>query len=318
MGEFIGIRFGRVKADQDSVAWEYRSHKEFDGIGGFADILRKAGEHIADLPEITHPARTNFVRTGLTGFQSALPRIKVSWSQEFIDRAAPDLTECNTQTPPSSVAWHVFSEQETKELVRYARVVDVTVNSVLVRLLDKTIRPDLQIKTTKIPWMLPVNLRRTNVGSGAVDTSNHSSAIFINTHPSYRFRQTHTQIYEKLQSAEHWSLWSIYGLTHNLPHRIKAALIERDRAIPRWNIGSFSNLGVWDQEKQYAEKDSFIFMPPVLRCQWIGAGCVTYQRKLALAIQAHPDVATNPEIAKTWMQRRVKQIKISLPQNNRA
>lgn len=315
MGEFIGIRFGRVQDGQNSVTWEYRPHSEFDGIGGFADILRKCGEAVSELPEIVHPASTNLIRTGCTGFKSALPRRRVFWSQDFANRAEPNPSDCNTETPPSCVAWHVFTEQETKELIRYARMIDVTVNSVLVRLLDKAIRPDLQEKTIQIPWMIPVNLR--GGVTGLSDIANHSSAVMIRTHPNYRFKQTHAQIYRKLQKGEHWSLWRIYELTHNLPHNIKVGLIKRDRAIPQWCLGSFSNLGIWDQEKKFAEKDSFLFIPPVLRCQWLGAGSITYQRRLALAIQAHPDIATNPEIAKTWVQRWVKQIRISLPQNSK-
>ncbi len=316
MGEFIGIRFGRVPQNTDSVKWEYRPHTEFDGIGGLVDILRKSGEQITELPKITHPASTNVIRTGLISCQPILPRKKLFWSQDFIDRAAPDSKQCDADRPASCVAWHVFSEQETREIVRYARLIDVTVNTVLIRLLDKAIRPDLRAKTANIPWMIPVNLRGRV--DPVADTGNCSSAVMIHTHPRYRFEHTHAHIYNKLQRGEHLSVWRLYGLTKNLPHKVKAELIDKDRAMPQWNIGSFSNLGVWDQEKRYEDRGDLIFMPPTLRCQWIGAGCVTYQRKLSLAIQLHPDIATKPAVAQTWMQRWVKEIAISLPQTNGA
>jgi hypothetical protein len=134
----------------------------------------------------------------------------------------------------------------------------------------------------------------------------------IHTHPEQRFDTLHKLVYEKLQKGEHWSVWENYRLTAGLPLNIKKKLIISERAMPQWNIGSFSNLGVWNLPDSPDEK-SYVFLPPVLRCQWLGAGALTYKGKLGLAIQAHPCIATNPEIAKQWMRRWVDEIAVSIP-----
>jgi hypothetical protein len=91
--------------------------------------------------------------------------------------------------------------------------------------------------------------------------------------------------------------------------------VKNDLAMSQWNLGSFSNLGDWDSEKTFAQADcagAWLFAPPVLRCQLVGAGCVTFQNRLTLTIQAHPDLTTSPSVPKAWLQNWVKEIEMDL------
>ncbi|MEQ9565040.1 MAG: hypothetical protein RLN85_04370, partial [Pseudomonadales bacterium] len=203
-------------------------------------------------------------------------------------KAQPD---ASIQQPSDCVAWHLFDINETKEILRAARLIDVTVNTFLLRLLDKAIRPDIADRSSRLPWMIPVNLRGRI--SGLADTENHSAAVMVHTHSEHRFETLHQLVFEKLRKGEHWSMWENYKLSANLPEKTKKQLIITERAMPQWNIGSFSNLGTWNLPG-YPDKKSYLFLPPVLRCQWLGAGALTYKGKLGLAIQAHPCIATNP------------------------
>jgi hypothetical protein len=96
---------------------------------------------------------------------------------------------------------------------------------------------------------------------------------------------------------------------------MKVFLINHDLAMSQWNLGSFSNLGDWDPEKtitQHECKGGWLFAPPVLRCQMIGAGCVTFQNRLSLTIQAHADLTTSPEVTRTWVDNWVKEIEMDV------
>ncbi|MDG2323631.1 MAG: hypothetical protein P8M08_08935, partial [Akkermansiaceae bacterium] len=77
----------------------------------------------------------------------------------------------------------------------------------------------------------------------------------------------------------------------------------RDRTKPAGNIGAFSNLGVWDPDKTIETSDCWLFCPPVVKGQLLGAGCVTFQGRLGLTIQSHPALQNPPEIPKTWLNR---------------
>ena len=96
---------------------------------------------------------------------------------------------------------------------------------------------------------------------------------------------------------------------------MKKFMVKNDLAMSQWNLGSFSNLGDWDPGKNFTRTDcagGWLFAPPVLRCQLVGAGCVTFQNRLSLTIQAHPDLTTCPNVAKSWLQNWIKEIDMDL------
>jgi hypothetical protein len=96
---------------------------------------------------------------------------------------------------------------------------------------------------------------------------------------------------------------------------MKKFLIAKERATSQWNLGGFSNLGDWDPEKRITEGDcqgAWLFCPPVLRCQVIGAGCVTFQNQLSLTLQIHPNLTTDASVAQSWVSLWVKEIEMDL------
>jgi hypothetical protein len=92
-------------------------------------------------------------------------------------------------------------------------------------------------------------------------------------------------------------------------------MLTHDLAMSQWNLGSFSNLGDWDAEKSITQSECegpWLFAPPVLRCQHLGAGCVTFQNRMTLTIQAHPDLTNSPAAPQAWLQNWIKEIEFDL------
>src|SRR5439155_24092823 len=56
LGEYIGIRFGRVPPGTADPEWIFLRHTDFDGIGGLAEILRRRGAELDRLLQIKYPA----------------------------------------------------------------------------------------------------------------------------------------------------------------------------------------------------------------------------------------------------------------------
>ena len=69
LDEYIGIRFGRLAPGATDPEWMFVRHRDFDGIGGLAELLRRRG---AVIPKIVadfwlqttpkHPNRKPIVR----------------------------------------------------------------------------------------------------------------------------------------------------------------------------------------------------------------------------------------------------------------
>lgn len=307
-GEYIGIRFGRIPPGKTEPEWIYLKHTEVDGIGGFADILRRRGADAGKLAQIKHPAAPSRLGLVKTVPKFMLPQKRLKWGQ--LDGA----TRISTNTePPTAAAWHVFDEATTTNIRHVCRKACITVNSFLVKHLTKAIRPFLADQSSTIPWMIPVNLRGKIKRD--TDIENHSSYVSIKVRSYDTVHDIHKNIYAALIRGDHWANWFAYESSRLLSPAMCRMLIRTEKYMAEWHIGSFSNLGDWDAEKKITQPDclgSWLFCPPVLRVQHLGTGCVTFQNKLGLLIQAHPELTTSPADPKAWMQNWVKEIEIDL------
>jgi hypothetical protein len=308
LGEYIGIRFGRVVPGASEPEWVFLRHTDFDGIGGFADILRKRGASLPRLPQIKHPSQPSWMPLIKSLPKLLKPRHRLQW--RALDGASAPTT--NSQ-PPAAVAWHLFDETETTQIRRACRKGSFTVNSFLLKHLTKAIRPFLQDEAAVVPWMVPVNLRgKVNRDR---DTANYSSYVGVKICSYETVRDIHHKIYAALGRGEHWSNWYAYDTGRLMSKGIKKYMVNAGLAMPEWYLGGFSNLGDWDCEKKITQKDclgAWVFTPPVLRCQLLGAGCVTFQNRLSVAIQVHPELTIEPSVPRQWVQDWVKEIEMDL------
>ncbi|PWU18382.1 MAG: hypothetical protein C5B50_09345 [Verrucomicrobia bacterium] len=309
VGEFIGIRFGRVRPGSSEPEWTFLPHSEVDGIGGLAKILRERGAEVGRLLQLKHPAGPSAL-CAVRAFPKYLkPRRPLKWLEMERGPALPDIGP----QPPPAVAWHAFSEPTTVQIRRVCRKGGVTVNSFLLKHLTKAIRPFLQDQSSVVPWMVPVNLRG-KVSRGS-DIANHSSYVGVRVKSYETVKNIHKNIYAALGRGEHWANWFAYHTGPMITEGMRRFLITKGLAMSQWNLGGFSNLGEWDAEKKINNPDctgDWFFSPPVLRCQLVGAGCVTFQNRLTLTIQAHPDLTTSPKVPKAWLANWLKEIEMDI------
>jgi hypothetical protein len=161
--------------------------------------------------------------------------------------------------------------------------------------------------------MIPVNLRG-KVDRGR-DTANHTSYVGVKVKSYETVHDIHRNIYSALGRGEHWANWQVYQLGRFMTPAMRRSVAASDRAFSQWNLGGFSNLGDWDPEKRITQADcvgGWLFCPPVLRCQAVGAGCVTFQNRLSLTVQAHPTLTNDPEVVTVWVRNWVKEIEIDI------
>ncbi len=309
LGDYVTFRFGHLAPGSSEIRWVVLPHTRFDGIGGFAHMLREGGADIETLPQVAHPSDPSW-----WPFVRALPRLlgprrRVAWGDLESGPAV-----AGGSLPDPVMAWRLFSEEETVALRGVAREAGVTANTFLLKHLDDSLRPELADPGASVPWMIPVNLR------GKInrkrDTANHSSYIAIRIAPGQGMKDLHRDVYRRLNRGEHWAAWRGYSATQWLPMSWKRFLLKHDRAMTQWNLGLFTNLGVWDSEKAINQGDlrgAWLVMATVLRCQMVGAACITFQGRLSITIQVHPDLTTSPAVPERWMQRWVGRLTADLP-----
>ena len=308
LGEFIGMRFGRIAPGKGDPEWMFIRHDDFDGIGAFAEIFRQRGAPFDSLPQARHPAVPSLLSVIPLLKMHVQPRRRLKWKN-----LGQNMKLQGTPQPPLAFAWHVFDEAVVAEIRHVCNSTGVTVNSFLLKNLTKAIRPSLEDPLSPVPWMIPVNLRgRVNCGR---DTANHMGHITANVAPSDSAQDIHHHIYSAMESKEHCANWFAYELGRFTTHRMRKFFIKKELATSKWNLGAFSNLGVWDPEKKIRQPSclgDWLVCPPVVRFQLIGAGCVTFQNRLSLTIQAHPELTIDPQVCKDWISAWVEKIESDL------
>ena len=315
LGEFIGIRFGQIAPGKTEPDWTFLRHAEFDGIGGLAEILRRKGAVIDGLPQIKHPAGPSVVPLLKMAPNFVLPRYRVQLKPLEQNGV---IKQTHPLGPPPAVAWHVFHEDDTARVRAHSKRAGVTVNTFLLKCLNAAVRPSLQDQAAAVPWMIPVNLRGKVVRDR--DTANYSSYISVTVQQDESLHSIHKKIREALDRRDHWGNWLAYDLGRLAPHGVKKFLLAKELATSKWNLGGFSNLGDWDPGKQIREPaclGDWLFSPPVLRFQRIGAGCMTFQNRLSLLIQVHPELTKNVAVPRGWVQNWVGTITEALADGRR-
>ncbi len=308
LGDFVGIRFGRVANGTGKPEWFFLPHTEVDGIGGLAELLRQRGAKLDRLPQIKHPLSPSWSAVVRAIPKYLAPRRRLQWAPLERGNGSAD-----TSQPAQAVAWHVFDEAGTTQIRRVCRKAGVTVNSFLLKHLTKAIRPFLEDQSSVVPWMIPINIRG-KVDRGR-DTDVHTSYVGVKVRSYETVHDIHRTIYNALNTGEHWANWRMYLLGRYTTPAIRRYVVARELGMSQWNLGAFSNLGDWDPEKTITPLDcqgAWLFCPPVFKCQLMAAGCVTFQNRLSLTIQAHPSLTTSPSVPKTWIQNWVKEIEIDL------
>src|ERR1700722_5784278 len=103
LGEYIGIRFGRLAPGAAQPEWIFLRHTDFDGIGGFAEILRQRGAVLPRLAQIRHPSSPSWLP-----LIKSLPKLlKTRRPVKWVPLAGKPGVTTNS-TPPTAVAWHIF------------------------------------------------------------------------------------------------------------------------------------------------------------------------------------------------------------------
>jgi len=300
LGDCIQIRIG-IKREGDPE-WSLYTHLETDGLGAFRREVEKRGGELRRMPVYAHEPKKASMPAWVEILASSLAQTS---PPEFRFKKEP---RTDIAIGESTFAWASFDANTTAAITRYARSLDVSTNSVLLWALDKALRPFMSDPTQPQPWMIPVNVRNADTRDEL--EGNYVSAIFTKTHPDYRVGKIHKQIYQALNKGQQWVNYSMYGLGGMLSQSQLHSLVDSNKAMAQWNIGSFSNLG--EHEVIGMDDVQWLFAPPTLRCQHIGAGAITVNGRLGLVIQMHPEFCSDADAVDQVMIKWAKQIQACL------
>jgi hypothetical protein len=302
MGEYCGFHIGRFCAGMSAPEWTHFRHQDYDGSSAFAHLMRTRTNTEIDIRTSPNPPSTwtLFVALLRLIFDAIRRRSPMRWRR--LDRSwrpgkAPP-------SRPTAAAWSLFSKEETRRLAERARSHGVSLQAWLLWALKETILPELVPGSGVLAWYVPVSMH--GAFSSTEQSGNSNFSLEVRFPPEAGPEDIHKAIRQELRMRRHWVIAkATFSLARPLPTWLFRTLARLAVRQTPWQ-GTFSNSGALaPPETADAEADIeewFIGLAPVIKCSPLAVGCVEWKGRLALSVQVHPALATDPQFARDWMK----------------
>lgn len=269
------------------------SHAEMDGISAMNLQLAKLGQLTPYFPELKD-------KLPPTGIQKWLAIAKALKKQMSASVKWFQFEHSHGSTSPIDVVG--FTEEESLHILQTLRSRGLTLDGVLLSLLDLKVRKLLADPRQPAKWLFPINMR----GASAIPNiiCNQVSFITLLSVPQWRPRSVQEQIKQSLDQKEHWGNWSLYSVGKYIGPKGMHFLSRRSAQKNFW-LGTFSNLGSWQTDPHYQPlhpSEIWFASPPGSANYPIGFIHCLFNHKLSLSLKVHSAVGAHPSWAYDTLQ----------------
>jgi hypothetical protein len=299
MGEYCDFYVGRYRAEMADPEWTRFRHQEYDGASAFAEVVRTKFNVDVDIETSPNPPSAwtlivAFLHLVIDAFRRLRPmrwrRADPAW------RPTP-----GTASPPVAVAWSLFTRQETEEVVRMARSHRVTLQAWLLWSLKEAVASEFVPGTGTLFWYLPVNMHGA---FPSVEGGNSNFSLEVRFPVEATPDDVQKAIRREFRLRRHWVIAkATYSLSWMVMRWMLRPLVRFAWRQPP-SQGSFSISGSTtfeDLEHRDDGDEWFIGLKPVIKTSPFGCSCVEWRGLLSLAMQIHPSLANDPQVARDWI-----------------
>ncbi len=283
LGELVYIPFGKLTSDHNDLEWIFLPHEKYDGVGGITHLLRNEGYSIEHLPEMKDPKPPGFL-------MACLAYLRAAYESRY--RYMPWKKYDPTKTGKFlGIAWHRFTEEETKQISVKAKELGISSNTLLFWNLDQAILPLFKTQNFDRQWMVPVNMRggvkRTR------ETSNHSSFFGVSVSPGDSVKELHRKIHQQIKRNMHWGNWYFILTGKFLGLNGMRKSLARYRKKGHTWVGIFTNIGKWpneDSETTSAVTTIWMVAATVTQGHPLAGACLTWKGQIGITLNFHPSL----------------------------
>lgn len=313
LGEDISGRYAWVFGPGERPVWGRLTHSETDGLSAvFAVLEERFGPlSMAAGPVLTRPSPGTWrlalaLLRAIQRRRAARRHPPLRWSWQAAGSAAEALGQ-------TSLAYALFSSEETARLAKRARAAGVSQNSLLLWAVNQVLSREHGPSPATLVYLIPASLRGQLPGTPA--TFNQVGSLLVELEAGASPGETHGAVRERFRAGAHWAEWAraqLGGLLgETLFRRAVVAGHERLRAQGATVI-TFSNLGAWPQPEDLArpsiaEEGRFLVgTPPVISYSPLVFSALEWKRRLCVTLFAHQRIGLSTERA-TELLEAVKQ-----------
>jgi hypothetical protein len=182
-----------------------------------------------------------------------------------------------------------------------AKARGVSLQSWLLWALKESIVPELVPGKGLVAWHVPVSMH--GAFPSTQDRGNSNFSLEVMFPPDADPATVHKAVRQELRLRRHWvvATW-VFSFAWMITPWLLRQLVKLAALQPPWQ-GSFSSSGtVGYAEDAYGIEEWYIGLNPVVRSSPLGACSCEWLGQLALSIQIHPSLTTDPQVARDWLK----------------
>lgn len=317
-GHDVNIYFNRISKDKNNAitnTWYSRCHSISDGVGAFSDLQSTLSGERWQQPHNQKIPRPNLLK-------QLWQLLKYLWSHRPIEYRWRFNKQQNTSLNQDYVATINFSQKSTEELLAWAKLNKISLNSLLLWSLDKSTRSLLLVDNNVRAWLIPVNMRG---GLTLVNPSfNYTASLNLRLQnkgsskgiEELTVRDFDNKIKNLYSQGQQWGSWLYSNFSKYIPLTWSNRFIKNYKSC--W-LGVFSNLGTWSnpQETPLDESVQWGVVSPATPFNPVASVALTWNNQLTLSLRIHPSKLKEENIAQElnliaqeWSQLLVKECQV--------
>lgn len=279
-GDDPDIAYAPVQSNGQALQWHFLRHQDVDGMGMFLQALRAQGVTL-DVPRYSGDV------------PSTWRRVQYAWRKFRTRTPQPVQWKTWQPTPDGRVAKHaalrqglVLTPEQTQAVLANAKRHQVTLNSFLLWALNRATAQSLTAAETPRAWGNTINLR----GAVAADSEeeNQSSIITVVFDDQDSPQRLHQIVRQLFDDGHHWGSWDFLSTICRFGPNLVRKQIRRYYGSNNSQMGTFSNMGVWNWDTSDGAVPYLYFCPPCTRTAPVGAAAGTLNGSLCLTLALHP------------------------------
>lgn len=297
-GEDTDIPYAYVTSATAEPEWHYMRHQDVDGMGLFYRALRDQGVAI-DVPQYNGevPGRWQRFRLARQKFKAKTPA-PVQW------RHWQPGTDTRVVRHGHTLQGMLLTEAETAAAIARAKSLGVTLNTYLLWTLNQVTARALTVGNSERAWGNTVNLRGCVPASDIAD--NQSSIVTVAFNDDDSPTQLHQNIRDLLARGMHWGSWDFLSTVCRFGPNLVRKQIRRYYSSNNSQMGTFSNMGVWNWSTDKGAAPYLYFCPPCTRTAPVAAAAGTLNGRMSLTLGLHQFLGVDGEqgrvLLREWAQ----------------
>lgn len=294
-GEDTDVPLALIKSEQDPVRWFYFRHQEVDGVGAFYLAQKRQGVQI-EIPRYRGAVPKTWQRFILAWrkFRTQTPA-PVQW------RHWQPSADGKVKKHSQALLGQLLTEDQTRQAQARAKQLNVTMNSLLLWSLNAAVAPVLTLPQAERAWGNTVNMR----GQVAAEkiTDNQSSIVTVVFSDEDSAVQLHGKIQALFNAGMQWGSWDFLSTVCRVGPNLVRKQIRRYYSNNNSQMGTFSNLGVWNWDVDSEQAPYMYFAPCCTRTAPIAAAAGTLNGRLSMTLGLHSFLQTSDQQIATCMNR---------------